>query len=300
MSNEINAANGNKLNIFAKNARLVAIFAIAMGSTSGIIGKAISATSMAIGFYRLTFALPFFAVPVLLHHRDELKSLSLKDFAGCGLAGFFLFAHFFSWFNAVKMTNIATAIVLQSLHPFVVLLVTVLLFKNKVKGKAILGICIALTGATIMAGLDLSGGGALSGDIFAVLTGVFYALYFCVGTVMRKKIPAGTYVFLVFLCCWICFTIGMAATHTPFVGYSATDYLGLIAMTLMCQIGAHAVFNWVLGYVTPLFLSTWGNAEVVISTVLALIFLSEVPTLLQCGGAIITICGLLIYNYNEN
>lgn len=300
MSNELNTAPSGKGNIFERNAKFVAVFAVAMGATSGILGKAITASSMAIGFYRLTFALPFFAIPVLLHHREDLKALGLKELAGCALGGFFLFAHFFSWFNAVKMTQIATAVVLQSLHPLVVLIVTLLFFKNHVKGKAILGICIALIGAAIMAGLDLSAGGALSGDVFAILTGVFYGLYFCVGNVMRKKIPAGTYVFLVFGFCWIFFTIGMFATGTPFGGYPATDYLWLVVMTLMCQIGAHAVFNWVLGYVTPLFLSTWGNAEVVISTLLALIFFQEIPTLLQCAGAIVTICGLLIYNYNEN
>ncbi len=287
-------------NIFTRNARLIAILAIAMGSTSGILGKAITAGSLAIVFYRLTFALPFFAVPIFIKQRDELKALSLRDLAGCAVAGVFLFGHFFSWFNAVKLTNIATAIVLQSLHPFVVLVVTVLIFGRKVKGKAILGICIALVGCAIMAGLDLSAGGKLSGDIFAVLAGTFYGLYLCVGTVMRKKLSASIYVFMVFVFCWICCCIGMFATGTPFAGYPATDYLWLIAMTLLCQIGAHALFNWVLGYVKPLFLSAWGNAEVVMAMILALIFLGEIPSMMQCIGAVITIAGLLIYNYNEN
>jgi drug/metabolite transporter (DMT)-like permease len=289
-----------KSNIFTRNARLIALFAIAMGSTSGILGKAITASSIAIVFYRLTFALPFFAIPVLLKRREELKALTLRDLAGCGVGGLFLFGHFFSWFNAVKMTNIATAIVLQSLHPFAVLLVTVLLFKRKVKGKAILGICVALVGCAIMAGLDLSAGGKFSGDIFAILAGTFYGLYLCVGTVKRKTISSPVYIFLVFGICWICCWIGMFATGTPFVGYPATDYLWLIAMTLLCQIGAHALFNWVLGYVTPLFLSAWGNAEVVMAMILALIFLGEIPTMMQCIGAVVTIAGLLIYNFNEN
>ncbi len=300
MSNEANPKKYVKFNIFQKNARIVAILAVAMGATSGVLGKMITASSMAIGFYRLTFTLPFFAIPILLRHREDLKALNFRDFIGCALAGFFLFAHFFSWFNAVKMTNIATAVVLQSLHPLVVLSVTVLIFKSRVSGKAIMGICIALIGAAIMTGLDLSGGRALDGDVFAILTGLFYGLYFCVGNVMRKRMPAGTYVLLVFFCCWLCFGCGMIVTGTSFGGYPITDYFWLIAMALLCQIGAHAVFNWVLGYVTPLFLSTWGNAEVVISMLLALLFLGEIPTLLQCGGTVITICGLLLYNYNEN
>lgn len=298
MENNIEKRNSN---IFAKNARIVAVFAVAMGATSGILGKAITASSMAIGFYRLTFALPFFAIPVLLHERETLKQLTLKQIAGCAVAGIFLFCHFFCWFNAVKMTKIASAVVLQSLHPLVVLVVTLIFFKSHVKGKAVLGICIALAGAALMAGLDYSAaGGSFAGDIFAIFTGVFYGLYFCVGNVMRKNIPAGVYVFMVFSFCWICFTLGMIFSGTPFTGYPVADYLWLLVMAMACQIGAHAVFNWVLGYVTPLFLSTWGNAEIVISTLLALVFFGEIPTLLQVAGGAITIVGLLIYNFNEN
>ena len=42
--------------------------------------------------------------------------ISKKNYIWCFIAGFFLFGHFFSWFNAVKFTNVASAAVLASLH----------------------------------------------------------------------------------------------------------------------------------------------------------------------------------------
>jgi len=288
-----------KLNFFAKHAKIVVILAVLSGSTSGILGKMITAGSMVIGFYRLAFCLPFFAIPVLLYHRDEIKALTKGDWSWCALAGFFLFFHFFSWFKAVHMTTIASAIVLSALHPLVVLVVTILIWKQKVNRKAIAGILIALFGGAIVAGLDYTFEGSFIGNLLALCAAVGMGLYFCVGLKMRERIPAGTYVFLIFAFCWFFFLIGMLATGTPFIGYPPMDWIWMILMTLLCQIGAHAVFNWSLGYVSPLYISTWETSEIVLSPLLAFLVLSELPTAWQIGGAIIVIAGLLWYNFNE-
>lgn len=288
------------LNFFERNARFIVVLAIACGSISGILGKLITASSMAIGFYRLSMALPFFAAPLFLKNRDSLKSVNGKSLIACFVAGFFLFLHFFSWFKAVQTTTIASAVVLQSLHPLVVLLVTLLIFKEKVSGKAVLGIIIAIAGAALIAGFDLQGfGTSFAGDIYGFLAGTFYGLYFCIGRVYRKDIPANAYIFLVFFFCWLSFAVGMFVSGTPFTGYPAGDYLWLAVMALVCQIGSHALLNWCVGYVSALYLSTWATSEIVISIVIAMIVLSEMPTAVQITGAVITIAGLLLYNRNE-
>ena len=157
-----------------KYVKIIVIFAVIAGSSSGIFGKAIEAPSMAIGFWRLTLGLPFFALPVLIGKRQELKELSLREMSGALLAGVFLFAHFFSWFNAVKMTNIASAVVLAALHPLVVLAITVFIFKKHVGARPIMGIVLALLGGTLVAGFDRSqlSAGSFNGDVLAFLAAV--------------------------------------------------------------------------------------------------------------------------------
>ena len=61
-------------NFLKKYVKIIVLFAVVAGSSSGIFGRAIDAPSMAIGFWRLTLGLPFFAIPVLLNKRDELKA----------------------------------------------------------------------------------------------------------------------------------------------------------------------------------------------------------------------------------
>jgi drug/metabolite transporter (DMT)-like permease len=70
-------------------------------------------------------------------------------------------------------------------------------------------------------------------------------------------------------------------------------------LALVCQIGAHGVFNWCLGYVKAIYLATWEMSEVLIAALLAAFLFSEIPGLWQLAGGGITILGLLYYNRHE-
>lgn len=288
-----------KKSFLAKYVKIIVIFAVIAGSSSGIFGKAISAGSMAIGFWRLTLGVPFFAVPVLLNMRDELKAVSRKDLIWSFVAGAFLFGHFFSWYNAVKMTDIASAVVLAALHPLVVLLVTIFIFKRHVGRRPIMGIILALLGGVLVAGLDYRhlSSGNFKGDILAFAAAVFMGVYFLVGNEVRKNVAGPVYVFLCFFACWVCFAVGSAATHTQLLGYSTKDYLLIVLLTLVCQIGAHAVFNLCFGYVDSLYVSAWESGESVFAIILSFIFLGEIPTSWELLGAAIVVIGLLYYNH---
>ena len=190
-----------KKSFLERYVKIIVVLAVMAGSSSGIFGSVIEAPSMAIGFWRLTLGLPFFAVPVLLRNRESLKQISKKDYIWTFAAGAFLFGHFFTWFNAVKMTNIASAVVLAALHPLVVLVITVFVLKRKVGRRPVMGIVLALLGGVLIAGLDYRQltEGNFAGDILAFLAGAFMGIYFAIGNEVRKNVPGSTYVFLVFL-----------------------------------------------------------------------------------------------------
>ncbi len=288
-----------KKSFLERYVKIIVVLAVMAGSSSGIFGSVIEAPSMAIGFWRLTLGLPFFAVPVLLRNRESLKQISKKDYIWTFAAGAFLFGHFFTWFNAVKMTNIASAVVLAALHPLVVLVITVFVLKRKVGRRPIMGIVLALLGGVLIAGLDYRQltDGNFAGDILAFLAGAFMGIYFAIGNEVRKNVPGSTYVFLVFLSCWICFSVGMIVSGTPALGYSASDYLYIIGLTLVCQIGAHAVFNLCFGYVDSLYVSAWESGESVFAILMGILFLGQIPASWEIIGCAVVVIGLLYYNY---
>ena len=295
---------GEKNNFIARHARAATVAAVVFGSTSGILGNLITAPSIAIGFWRLTIALPFFIIPTLAkpQQRASLRAISKKDLFLCFLSGAFLFGHYFSWFNAVKLTNVASAAVLAALHPLVVLVVTIFVYRRKVSLKSILAIVVALLGGVLIVGGDYSvfAGGNVQGNILAFMAAAFMGLYFSVGDEARKRVDGAIYVMLVFFAAWLCFAVSAVFTATPLLGYRPMDYALLAVMAFVCQIGSHAVFNLCIGHVSSLYVSTWETADAVFATVMAMIFLRQIPEIYEIAGCVVVVGALLYYNRQEN
>ena len=81
---------GEKRSFIGRYAKLLVVLATVAGATSGIFANLTAAPPLAIGFWRLTIALPFFAVPVFTKGRDTLKTLTGRDIGISLLAGLFL------------------------------------------------------------------------------------------------------------------------------------------------------------------------------------------------------------------
>ena len=293
-----------KNNFLAKYAKILVIFAVFCGSASGPIATIISSPALMIGFGRLTIALPFFAIPVFRNpeKRKMLKELDKEQFFTTMVTGIFLFCHFFCWFTAVKYTNVSAAAVLASFHPLVVLVLTVFVYKKRVPGKAIIAILIALAAGAYLMWSDISAfsDGRMIGNVLALFAGIFMGIYFAVGGRVRSKMDGQVYVMLIFFWCWVCFTIACIVTGTRITGYAATDYLGIVALAFVCQIGSHALFNLCMGHVDPLYVSAWESMDPVTSTILAVIIASQIPSLKEVICCVIVVLALIAYSRFES
>ena len=153
-------------------AKILVVVAVLCGATSGNFGALISAPASVTGFWRLLIALPFFAVPIFAKEesRKKLFAVSKKNLLLAFLSGAFLFGHFFTWYTAVKSTNVASAAVLASFHPLIVIFITVFIYHKKVSWKSIAAIVVALGGGALIMCSDLSAftqGGQTSGNLLA-------------------------------------------------------------------------------------------------------------------------------------
>ena len=292
------------MNFITKHAKIAVIIAVICGACSGSFSALTAIPAIGIGFWRLTLVLPFFLIPVLTSPEKKklLKEVSRTDLLWCGLSGLFLFIHYFSWFNAVKMTNVASAAVLASFHPLAVLAVTVFILKQKVSLKSVAAIMASLIGGAVVMGFDMEAltGGHLTGNLLGLSAGIFMGLYFAVGGHVRKRVDGSIYVLLVFAACWICFIAASIGTGTALLGYTLTDYLYVAAMAIVCQMGAHAVFNICMGHVNSLYVSAWETADPVFCILIAVITLGQVPTVYEVVGCAIVVGALLLYNYFES
>ncbi len=287
---------------FAKrHVKVVVLFACLAASMSAILVRlAGSMPPMAVGFYRLSFALPFFIVISLVYHREKFKKITKRQLIGSVAAGGLLFLHFFTYFTGIGMTTVASAVVLACLHPIIILIISAVLFKERVGFKIIIGVVIALLGGAIVGGGDYAiAGEALIGDLLCFLCAVCLAIYFIIGQKLGGGLDITVYVTLVFGCCWVFFGLGMLFTGTSFVGYDKESYLWVLALAIVCQIMGHGLFNWTLRYISPLYLATSETLEIIYASVAAFLLFREVPTSMQYVGGIFVILGILIYNYFE-
>ena len=202
----------------SKYAKILVVLATILGALSGPLGKAITAPSLAIGFWRLTMGIPFFIVPVFAsdYRRTELKSIEKRSLVGAVAAGIFLFIHFYAWFNAVKMTNITSAAIFASLHPLVVVFISIAIYKRRIGIRPIIGIVVALIGAAMTAGFDYANLTMehFNGDMLAIIAGLAMGIYYAIGDKVRGKVDGAIYVLVLFASCWACFLIAMIASGT--------------------------------------------------------------------------------------
>jgi drug/metabolite transporter (DMT)-like permease len=82
------------------------------------------------------------------------------------------------------------------------------------------------------------------------------------------------------------------ASGVPLLGYSRTAY-GLFAlMALLPQLIGHTSFNWALAYLPATFVAVTIISEPVGASILAVIWLGELPTTAVLAGSLLVLLGI--------
>ena len=99
---------GEKKSFIDKYAKILVIVAVLCGATSGNFGVLITASPTVIGFWRLTIALPFFAIPIFSNadKRNQLAQVSKKELLLSFISGAFLFLHYFILESFLSISDI--------------------------------------------------------------------------------------------------------------------------------------------------------------------------------------------------
>jgi drug/metabolite transporter (DMT)-like permease len=78
------------------------------------------------------------------------------------------------------------------------------------------------------------------------------------------------------------------------VGYSGNTYLMLTLLALVPQLVGHSSLNWSLRFVPATMVTIAVLGEPVGAIILAFIILKEVPTLLEIGGGVLILAGIVV------
>lgn len=266
-------------------------------SASAIMVRWSTAPSMVLVLYRSTIASLILTPYVFLRCREELRRLRLREVLLCLASGIFLGLHFVTYFESLRHTTIAAAVVLVDTEVFFVALGSVLFLKQRLSKRAWSAIFLTFVGSVMVALADGGGGGnALLGNLLALSGALFMTGYTVIGVVCRRTLSNTVYTYLVYWTSALTVLVIALVTGTPLAGYGSVNVATAFAMAVLCTLLGHSVFNWALKYLPPAFVSTVKLLEPVIAAVWGLLIFREIPGLSVVLGGALTILGIALYS----
>lgn len=271
----------------------------------GVVGVSFSAPfiristapSMVLVLYRVLIAALLLLPYELLCNREELLAIDKKSLLLCLLSGCFLGLHFTCYFESIRYTSIASAVALVDTEVFFLAFMMFFIFRERIPGKAWIGIVLTFSGSLLIAMSDARGGDhILLGDLIALAGAACMAIYTMIGRACRKSLTTTTYTFFVYSFAALTVLIILLCTKTPLFGYGAINWLCALGMAVFCTLLGHSVFSWGLKYESPAFISTAKLLEPVFAGILGVLLFKEIPKMQVIIGGCIIILGVYIYS----
>lgn len=274
----------------------LAILAGCIFGTAALFTRSISGVSpIAIAASRLTIGGGIMGVLISVQGATEELKHSASQYLTCLLLGVLSSVHFLLFVLAVQKTFIANALILVNTAPILVLLLAPLLLKEPVTAVALLSVAVTFTGAGCIVGFDklMVRPEHLLGDLYALGSALCYALYVILARKLRTRYSSpvimGWFFGLGALFLWIG---GGVAGDPLFFSPSTRSLLFLALLGLLPTGVGHFSYNVSLKYISASKASTIVLLEPVSGTLLAWIFLREIPPLTTWIGIVIASGGI--------
>jgi drug/metabolite transporter (DMT)-like permease len=278
---------------------IISIIAVSFAS---IFILSCQAPPLSIAFYRLLFTtlLIFPFILIRKKTREELRTLPRATILIMIVIGVILATHFSLWITSLKMTSVASSVILVTAHPVLVAPVSFYFLKEKLSWVNALGIAISLAGVGVLVmgnyGFAAFGLDTIEGNILALLGGIAAGLYILGGRKLRKNVSTVSYAFVVYAVGTITLFFICLALSAPVYNLTITDYEIILLMALVSGIFGHTIYNWSLGYIRASVMSVALLGEPIGSSLLAyaIPWIHQEPSLYTVVGGGIILVGIYL------
>lgn len=275
------------------------LFSILCMSTASIMIRLCMAPALVIAFYRVLFTAGLaggIRGPGLVKSLRELSARDLLLILGAGL---FLALHFAFWISSLDYTSVSSSVLFTNLQVIFVLVFSILILKEKPGYQGMLGIIIALAGSFLVARGDLQLG-RLWGDMLALASGLFVAVYFLVGRRVRSRVDTMTYTLLVSGTAAVVLLLTCLLRGEPLGGFPRLDWLLFLLMAVGPGLAGHGILNWALKYVKAPLVAVSILGESVGASILAWAIFQEALLWYQLAGGLLILTGIYVAAVGES
>jgi drug/metabolite transporter (DMT)-like permease len=273
---------------------LVGVVAV---SFSAIFIRLADAPALTIAFYRTGIAAALLLPLAVSRRRQEVRALTGRQVGIALLAGAMLAVHFAVWITSLSYTTIAASVVLVTTQPIFVAGLSWMLFGERIRAITVAGILVALAGAAVVSGGDVSSPSrprALEGDLLALAGAVTAAAYFVAGRRLRRDVSLLTYASLAYTTCALLLLPMVLVSGSALTGFSAATWGLFVLMAVVPQMLGHTVFNYLLRDVEATVVAITVMGEPVGATLLGLVVLGEAPSGSALIGGVLILAGIYL------
>lgn len=247
-------------------------------------------------FYRLFFSI-FLLLPFLVPRIRNSSEARSRYVLFPILAGVFTACDLALWTSSLSYTTAANATLLGNTAPLWVAMGTWLLLKQRLSSALWLGITITLIGAALIVGTDFILHPQFGiGDLMATFTGLFYGGYYLITEKSRAHFDSITHIWFVGIGASVTLAIINLILQNPFTGYERTTWLVFLASAIVSQLIGYMALAYALGHLPASIVAPTMVLQTVVTTILAIPFLGEIPTIWQGIGGAIALVGIYIVN----
>lgn len=251
------------------------------------------------GFYRLLIS-TMFLTPLFIRQQKRLEPIDRRYLLFPLLAGIFTAFDFAFWNSSLKYTTAANATLLGNTAPLWVALFALFIFREKLRGIFWFGLVIALAGAALVMGSDFLTHPTLGiGDLMASTAAIFYASYQLITQRGRKYIDPLRYTWMVGVSATIGMLIMNLVLGNQLVNYPVQTWVIFFATAIVSQMIGYLAISYALGHLPASIVSPTLIGQPILTAILAIPMLGEIPNTIQWIGGAIALAGIYIVNQSH-
>ncbi len=279
----------------SKTYLIISIGLVSISTASLLIRWAEEVPTLIIAAYRLSVAALILA-GISMKQKSILYDLSNhKELLLTLAAGVALSLHFIFWIESLRLTSVASSVVLVLTSPIWTAVISHFFLKETLEPNQIYGILVAIIGVSLIAFSGTAvGSSASEGNLLALLGGVMAGIYLSLGRILRRNKGVIAYSGSVYLTAAVILVLMAVISGRELTGYSFNMYILLLMIGIIPQLLGHTSFNWALKHSSAVSVSVLMLGEPVGATLLAALFLREIPSAGELFGGGILLTGIYL------
>lgn len=250
-------------------------------------------------FYRMFFSIPLLA-PFVLRQRAGGDAVRSKALVFPLMAGVFTALDLALWTTALGYTTAANATLLGNTAPLWVALGAWLILKQKLTSTFWRGLAVTLAGAVLIMGTDFILHPRFGiGDVMAVFTGFFYGGYFLFTEKSRVHFSPILHIWIVGIGAGLTLFLINAILGNPLTGYDTRTWIVFLSTALVSQLIGYMALAYALGQLPASIVAPTMVLQPVVTAILAIPLLGEVPNIWQGIGGMTALVGIYMVNQSH-